>query len=76
MKSYQYIYMQRLGTTPSGKTQIFQVVNKRSNEPIGQVRWYGPWRQYTFQPEYETVFSAGCLADIQDFIGAIKAGQL
>ena len=37
------------------------------------MRWYGAWRQYCFFPYPETVFSAGCLKDVQEFIEALMA---
>ncbi len=53
---------------PGRKTVDFQIVNMRSGALIGMVRWYGPWRQYVLFPEPMTVWSKGCLADIQDVI--------
>lgn len=62
---YQYIIFVRLASTT--KTSIWDVSTKLHNS-IGTVAWYGPWRRYCFHPANATVFSADCLADIQDFI--------
>ena len=35
---------------------------------LGQVKWYSGWRQYCWFPEGDTVFSAGCLKDVAEFI--------
>lgn len=35
---------------------------------LGNISWYGPWRQYCFFPMEETVFSGGCLDDISAFL--------
>ena len=50
------------------KTFIWSCRNAGSDTEIGRVQWYARWRQYCFFPSDDCVFSAGCLADIQDFI--------
>lgn len=52
----------------STKTKIFMVYAKQDDSVIGQVRWYAPWRQYSFQPMEGTVFERQCLLDITRFI--------
>lgn len=46
------------------KTQVYELVS-RHGESLGIIKWFGRWRQYCFFPEEETVFSKGCLQDIQ-----------
>lgn len=70
-KSYEYIVLVYAGDSPSGKTQIWRVETKYG-DLLGVVRWFGRWRQYTFWPSAETLYSAGCLADIADFIGSLR----
>jgi len=36
---------------------------------LGTVAWYGPWRQYTFDPEADTTYNMACLQDIARFLG-------
>lgn len=37
--------------------------------PLGQVRWYNPWRRYCFMPQDHTcVFEQVCLREIADFV--------
>ncbi len=50
------------------KTKRFTVCNKKSLFPIGTVKWYGPWRQYCFFPNANTVYEQQCLLDITKFI--------
>jgi hypothetical protein len=50
------------------KTQLFDCYNTRNMDILGHVHWYSPWRQYCFNPASRTVYSTGCLKDIQDFI--------
>lgn len=40
----------------------------KGGDLLGLVHWHGPWRQYCFFAEGETIFSAGCLRDIQAFL--------
>jgi len=50
------------------KTDIWEVLNKNSEVRLGQIRWYGAWRQYCYFPRRETVMSSECLDDITTFI--------
>jgi len=52
------------------KTQVWDVLTTSNGVLLGTIRWYGPWRQYCFMPETdaETVFSAGCLQDVEAHI--------
>jgi hypothetical protein len=54
------------------KTKIFNCVAKNGMIPLGKVSWYAGWRNYCFFPEAKTVYSAGCMKDIIDFIGQLK----
>lgn len=50
------------------KTKVVVVRAARSSEILGEIRWFGRWRQYTFQPERGTVFNRGCMLTIIDYI--------
>jgi hypothetical protein len=50
------------------KTKAWAVTSKSQDSILGEIRWYGPWRQYVFYPKRETLFSCGCLKDIAQFI--------
>jgi len=68
VQDYEYIMMEKL--VSPGKTGIWLVLNKSSQTKLGIIKWYGAWRQYCFYPEveYQTIFSKGCLEDINSFI--------
>jgi hypothetical protein len=53
---------------PKAKTLTWFVVNKESGEAIGEIKWYGPWRRYSFFPFPETVYESDCLKDIGWFL--------
>lgn len=72
MTEYEYIVIEELGRSASGKTGIFEVRNKQSDVHLGFVNWYPRWRQYVFCPEADTVFSVGCMKDISEFIKVLR----
>lgn len=47
---------------------VFSIVNKRAGDPLGQVFWYGPWRQWCCRFSEDSVWSQDCLADVREFI--------
>jgi len=55
------------------KTSVYAVRNTKSQAILGFVAWHCAWRQYCFGPiiAEQTIFSAGCLGDIKDFIGQL-----
>jgi len=63
---YRFIHFVMIYSTD--KTQVWDCRNNRNGGSLGTVRRYYPWDQDCFVPEGNTVFSAGCLADIQTFI--------
>ena len=58
------------GASASGKTRIWLVEAKEDGAALGEVRWYAPWRKYSFLPASMTVFEKDCLRMIADFCEA------
>lgn len=52
----------------TGKTHIITVINKHSDDYIGEIKWFGRWRKYCFFPVEGTVYDAKCLHDISNFL--------
>ena len=50
------------------KTDTFLIQTKDGNQCIGLIKWYAPWRKYSFFPNRETVYETQCLKDIVAFI--------
>jgi hypothetical protein len=50
------------------KTAVYEVVSKSTGEVLGTIMWYGPWRQYTFDPNDNTTWSSGCLKQVIAFL--------
>lgn len=61
-------YLDFYETLDTGKTKVWTIISKTRGSVLGQVKWHGPWRQYTFWPSPETIWNVGCLADVQRFI--------
>ena len=56
------------------KTIVLNVVNT-SHQFLGDIRWYGPWRQYTYTPEENTTFNHQCLKDIASVLDTLNAAH-
>lgn len=66
MSEYEYINITE--THDTGKTKRWDIRSKSFDDMLGSIFWYGNWRQYIFNPEPGTIYSAGCLDDIRSFI--------
>ena len=64
-----YIKFELIDKNP--KTNVYSVKNKNSDDLLGFIKWYSAWRQYCFFPVNSTVYSRGCMKDINDFINKI-----
>ena len=61
-----YLEFEVIETKP--KTKVYGVTASMDGELLGQIKWFGPWRQYVFEPYEATVYSHGCMKQIEDFI--------
>ena len=69
----KYIRIQEYNHT--GKTRGFDVITKPGGYVLGDISWYGPWRQYCFTPVDDAgplVFNSECLDLITDFLKDIN----
>lgn len=70
----KYIEIKEVGVSPTKKTKIWLVSNKRSLETIGHIKWYGGFRKYVFYPtppEFEgqwVLFDSDCMHLIAEFL--------
>lgn len=71
---FKYIRFNSIEVPESRKTKVFHCMNIKSNAYLGTVSFYPSWRQYCFFPSIEstTIFSSGCLLDIQNFLNCIN----
>jgi len=63
-----WIDFEDAGTSGSGITRVWKVVNKEFGALLGTVRWYPGWRRYVFEPKAGTIFEQDCLRCIADFV--------
>ena len=45
-------------------TKIIGVVNIHHDEEIGEIKWFGKWRQYCFYPSDNTIWNRSCLEEV------------
>lgn len=74
MKIGEYLEAKQLPQPEKRKTHRYEIVN-RSGDELGRVRWYGPWRQYVFHPEIETLFNYQCMIDLAALLKALNKLQ-
>jgi hypothetical protein len=49
---------------PGRKTTVTDVLSKRTGRLLGQIKWYGPWRQYCYFPSVHILLNKGCMQDV------------
>lgn len=70
---YKHIYFVKVADKP--KTSVWYCRSEISNDLLGIVKWYSPWRQYCFYPEPNTIFNPSCHKDIDDFMRQLEEGK-
>lgn len=69
-------YLTFVDVTPEGrKTAIVDVRSTRSGINLGQIRWFGRWRQYAFYPDDETIWNPDCLEAVNARIRKLMAAR-
>lgn len=51
----------------TGKTKIFEVVNK-SNFELGIIKWQSGWRRYVLNINDSVLFDSACLKEVIQFL--------
>jgi hypothetical protein len=70
-----YIFFEDCAVPDVRKTRIVSVRNRRSSGELGQIRWYGAWRQYCFFPQAGTIFNVDCMRRIEEECRAMMAAR-
>ena len=69
-----YIIFLNKGIIPGGKTNAYEVWSKGAEDELGdllgEIRWFGRWRKYSFFPKGDTIYEEVCLQEITDFLKA------
>ena len=66
MAEPRFIRFEERGTY-RGKA-LYYILNKDSGDVLGQVHWYGPWRQWVCGFENGAIWSQDCLQDVRAFL--------
>lgn len=53
------------------KTVVAAIYSKDDNSLLGEIKYYGPFRKYSFMPEPQTVFEQHCMLDIIRFMSGL-----
>lgn len=61
-------YIDYVLTERKPKTDVYLVYSRSSMDELGEIKWYAPWRQYCFFPSEETIWSKGCLNEVNSLI--------
>ncbi len=63
---HSYIYFELIKKYP--KTNRYAVVSRKFGDVIGNIYWFGGWRQYVFEAEPAIIWNRDCLTEIIAFI--------
>lgn len=66
-----FIKIDLIGSTKSGKTNIYKVLSTTGTE-LGLIKWFSNWRKYVFYPEPGTIFDARCLSEITNHLNELN----
>jgi len=69
----RYMIFRRIPST--GKTSLWNVLNKSDGGALGLIQWYGAWRQYVFEAVAGCVFNGGCLDTISGILKRLNQEQ-
>jgi len=70
----KWIYFDFVEDKP--KTQVWDVINKSSEEPLARIEWYYAWRQYVIYPEPNTFYNDDCLETIIAFMKRLNKDKM
>ena len=69
----KYLRFVLIGDT--GKTQVYNVLSVTQGSILGRLLWYGPWRQYVFEPQPDTVWNKDCLREVAEYLDNLMAAR-
>lgn len=68
----KWLIFEKIGSSPSGKTYIYQVRQKETPHALlGEIKWYPAFRSYSFFTMPDIIYEPSCLTDITLFIEAL-----
>lgn len=70
---FKYFVIDKQAPKPGCKTSRYPLRSRNGDYILGVIKWYGAWRQFCFFPQPETLWSVGCLHDVQQAMASITA---
>lgn len=68
-----YLSFEKLDV-PDRKTAVYVVLSTSTERcELGSIKWYAPWRRYTFYTLPDKILDANCLKEITTFIDKLMA---
>lgn len=72
MLESEFIYVEKI-ELPKRKTPIYKLFSMSNQDiKLGEIKWFGAWRQYCFYPEGNTIFDRKCLTYINNFLEEVN----
>lgn len=75
IKETKFIRFIKLDKPKNHKTDIVEIYNS-SDDLLGTIKWYGPWRKYCFYPAELTLFDYECLNTILEVLDKMQMERM
>jgi len=69
-KRYRYFRVEK-HNRPECPRPVYDLINNRSGDLLGEISYYGLWKQWVFIPFENTAWSIDCLINVKDFMGSL-----
>jgi len=68
MKKYKYITIRQDNNEIFKEKPVYRIYNNKSQDQLGILSFYKPWKEYVFSSLPDCVFNNSCLRDVLDFL--------
>jgi hypothetical protein len=68
MKKYKFITIDFIEGANFDGQPVYEILNNKSNDRLGILFYYKPWKCYTAEFKQGCIFNKECLGNIIDFI--------
>ena len=69
---YKHIYFDEVPTMIVEEHCTWFCRNNKTDDVLGTLTYYSPWKRWVFEGEQDCLFDESCLADIIHFIKQLK----
>jgi hypothetical protein len=71
-KKYKFITIKQACNELFEGKPVYRIFNNKSDDQLGIISYYKPWKQYVFSSMEECVFNITCLENVIDFMRDLK----